>query len=93
MRRNREAALQQLQLRNDRERKQRDIELLARDNELKSAALANRELMLRVWAVAAAGAGAAGGGGRAALPPRARRPTAGSSPARRSCACRASATR
>ena len=53
MRENREAALKQLQLRNDRERKQRDIELLARDNQLKSAALANRELMLRVWAVAA----------------------------------------
>ena len=53
MKNNREAALAQLQLRNDRERKQRDIELLARDNELKGAALANRELMLRVWAVAA----------------------------------------
>jgi diguanylate cyclase (GGDEF)-like protein len=53
MQRNREAALGQLQQRNDRERKQRDIELLARDNELKSAALTNRELMLRVWTVAA----------------------------------------
>ena len=53
MKNSREAALAQLQLRNDRERKQRDIELLARDNELKSAALANRDLMLRVWAVAA----------------------------------------
>ncbi len=53
MRENREAALKQLRLRNDRERKQRDIDLLARDNELKSAALANRDLMLRVWAVAA----------------------------------------
>lgn len=53
MRDNRDAALKQLQLRNDRERKQRDIELLARDNQLKTAALANRELMLRVWAVAA----------------------------------------
>ena len=50
---NREAALKQLQLRNDRERKQRDIELLARDNQLKSAALTSRDLMLRVWAVAA----------------------------------------
>ena len=40
MKNNREAALAQLQLRNDRERKQRDIELLARDNELKGAALA-----------------------------------------------------
>ena len=53
LRENREAALKQLQLRNDRERKQRDIELLARDKQLKTAALANRELMLRVWAVAA----------------------------------------
>jgi diguanylate cyclase (GGDEF)-like protein len=53
MKNNREAALAQLQLRNDRERKQRDIELLARDNELKSVAISNRELMLRVWAVAA----------------------------------------
>ena len=50
---NREAALKQLQARNDRERKQRDIDLLARDNELKTAALANRELMVRVWSVAA----------------------------------------
>jgi diguanylate cyclase (GGDEF)-like protein len=49
---NREAALKQLRLRNDRERKQRDIALLARDNELASAALTSRELMLRVWAVA-----------------------------------------
>ncbi len=53
MRANRDAALKQLQLRNDRERQQRDIELLARDNQLKAAALANRELMRRVWAVAA----------------------------------------
>ena len=50
---NREAALKQLQVRNDRERKQRDIEMLARDNQLKSAALTSRDLMLRVWAVAA----------------------------------------
>ena len=48
----REAALKELRLRNDRERKQRDIDLLARDNELKGAELANRELMLRIWAVA-----------------------------------------
>ena len=50
---NRAAALALLQQRNDRERKQRDIELLARDNELKTAALANRDTMLQVWAVAA----------------------------------------
>ncbi|MCO5123874.1 MAG: GGDEF domain-containing protein [Rhizobacter sp.] len=48
----REAALKELRLRNDRERKQRDIDLLARDNELKGVELANRELMLRIWAVA-----------------------------------------
>ncbi len=51
---NREAALKQLQLSNERERKQRDIELAARDNQLKSAALTSRGLMLRVWMVAAA---------------------------------------
>jgi diguanylate cyclase (GGDEF)-like protein len=50
---NREAALKQLQLRNDRESKQRDIELLARNNQLTSAALTSRDLTLRVWAVAA----------------------------------------
>ena len=49
---NRDVALKQLQQRNDRERTQRDIDLLARDNQLKSAALATRELALRVWAVA-----------------------------------------
>ncbi|MGL6113367.1 MAG: diguanylate cyclase domain-containing protein [Rubrivivax sp.] len=49
---NRDAALKQLQARNDRERQQRDIDLLARDNQLKAAALANRELMRRVWGVA-----------------------------------------
>ena len=52
MRQNRDAALKQLRLRNDRERQQRDIELLERDNQLKAAALANRALMQRVWAVA-----------------------------------------
>jgi diguanylate cyclase (GGDEF)-like protein len=51
---NRDAALKQLQLRNDRESKQRDIELLARDNQLKSAALTSRDLMLRLWTLAAA---------------------------------------
>jgi len=50
---NRDAALKQLRQRNDRERQQRDIELLARENQLKAAALANRELMQRVWGVAA----------------------------------------
>ncbi len=49
---NRDAALKQLRQRNDRERQQRDIELLERDNQLKAAALSNRELMQRVWGVA-----------------------------------------
>ena len=53
MRQNREAALQQLRQRNDRERQQRDIELLSRDNQLQAAALANRQLLHRVLAVAA----------------------------------------
>jgi diguanylate cyclase (GGDEF)-like protein len=53
MRQNREATLQQLRLRNDRERQQREIELLERDNQLKAAALANRELLQRLLAVAA----------------------------------------
>ena len=48
----REAALKDLRQRNDRERKQRDIDLLARDNELKAAEIANGALMLRIWAVA-----------------------------------------
>jgi diguanylate cyclase (GGDEF)-like protein len=59
LRQNRDAALQQLRLRNDRERQQREIELLARDNQLKAAALANRELMQRVWAAAALALGLA----------------------------------
>jgi len=53
LRQNRDAALKQLRQRNDHERQQRDIELLERDNQLKAAALANRELMQRVWAAAA----------------------------------------
>ncbi len=53
MRQAREAALQQLRQRNDRERQQREIELLGRDNQLKAAALANRDLLHRVLAVAA----------------------------------------
>jgi len=50
---NRDSALKQLRQRNDHERQQRDIELLERDNQLKAAALSNRELMQRVWGVAA----------------------------------------
>ena len=53
MRAHREAALKQLQERNHAERQQRDIELLARDNQLKAATLANRDLMQQVWALAA----------------------------------------
>ena len=53
LRHHRDAALKQLRQRNDHERQQRDIELLERDNQLKAAALANRELMQRVWGVAA----------------------------------------
>jgi diguanylate cyclase (GGDEF)-like protein len=50
---NREAALRQLRQANDRERQQRDIDMLARDNQLKAAALASQALAQRVWAVAA----------------------------------------
>ena len=52
MRQNTEAALQQLRQRNDHARQQRDIELLSRDNQLQAAALANRQLLHRVSAVA-----------------------------------------
>jgi diguanylate cyclase (GGDEF)-like protein len=51
---NRETALRELRARYDREAQQRNIELLARDNELKSARLANRALMQRVWLLVAA---------------------------------------
>jgi diguanylate cyclase (GGDEF)-like protein len=46
---NREVALKELQARNDAEARQRDIELLARDNALKSEALAIRDLRQRMW--------------------------------------------
>ena len=49
MRANRSVALKELQSRNDAEARQRDIELLGRDNALKSEALANRDLLLRLW--------------------------------------------
>ncbi len=52
-RQQRDATLKQLQQRNDRQRQQRDIELLARDNALQAAALANRERLQRVWVAAA----------------------------------------
>jgi diguanylate cyclase (GGDEF)-like protein len=50
---NREATLKQLRQANDRERQQREIDMLARDNQLKAAALASQALAQRVWAVAA----------------------------------------
>lgn len=49
MRINRSVALKDLQSRNDAEARQRDIELLGRDNALKTAALANRDLLQRIW--------------------------------------------
>ncbi|MEP7099853.1 MAG: hypothetical protein ABI781_05055, partial [Burkholderiales bacterium] len=47
MRANRAIALKEMQTRNDAEARQRDIELLGRDNALKTAALANRDLLQR----------------------------------------------
>lgn len=52
--RNRDAALQQLQLKYDSERKQRDLELLARDNSLKDQQLGNRQLLKQVVVAVAA---------------------------------------
>ena len=49
MRMNRSIALKELQTRNDAEARQRDIELLGRDNALKTEALANRDLQQRLW--------------------------------------------
>jgi diguanylate cyclase (GGDEF)-like protein len=54
MRVNRNIALKDLQTRNDAEARQRDIELLGRDNALKSEALANRDLLQRIWWLLAA---------------------------------------
>lgn len=54
MKANRSAALKEVQQRYDTESKQREIELVSRDNDLKTAALANRELQQRVWALMAA---------------------------------------
>ena len=51
---NRSVALKDLQQRNDAEARKRDIELLARDNALKTAALANRDLVQRIWWLLAA---------------------------------------
>ena len=54
MARNREAALKELQARYDREAKQRNIELLERDNTLKTAQIENRALLQRIWTLVAA---------------------------------------
>ncbi len=54
MQRNRSIVLKEMQTRYDAEAKQRSIELMRSDNELKTAALANRDLMNRIWLVAAA---------------------------------------
>jgi diguanylate cyclase (GGDEF)-like protein len=50
---NRKSALQALQARNEMQRKERDIELLGRDNALKAQALGNRSLTQRVWLLVA----------------------------------------
>ena len=50
---NRRSALQTLQARNEMQRKERDIELLGRDNALKAQALDNRSLTQRVWLLVA----------------------------------------
>ena len=54
MQANRTAALKELQAQNDADARQRDIELLERDNALKSEELGNRALMLRIWWLIAA---------------------------------------
>ena len=54
MRANRVVALRELRSRNDAEANQRNIDLLARDNALKTEALANRDLTQRIWWLLAA---------------------------------------
>ena len=54
MRANRAVALRELRSRNDAEANQRNIDLLARDNALKTEALANRDLTQRTWWLLAA---------------------------------------
>ena len=49
MQRNRSVALKELQTRNEAQARQRDIELLGRDNALKTEALATRDLTQRIW--------------------------------------------
>jgi diguanylate cyclase (GGDEF)-like protein len=54
MRMNRSIALKELQSRNEADARQRDIELLGRDNALKTAALSNRDLLQGIWWLLAA---------------------------------------
>jgi diguanylate cyclase (GGDEF)-like protein len=54
MQRNRSAALKEMQSRYDAEARQRSIDLLNRDNAVKTAALVNRDLMQRIWVLVAA---------------------------------------
>lgn len=54
MQRNRDIVLKEMQTRYDAEAKQRSIDLVRRDNALKTAALANRALMQRIWFALAA---------------------------------------
>jgi diguanylate cyclase (GGDEF)-like protein len=50
---NRNTALKELQTRNEANARERDIELLGRDNALKTAALSNRDLLQRIsWLIA-----------------------------------------
>lgn len=54
MQRNRDIVLKEMQTRYDAEAKQRSIDLVRSDNALKTAALANRALMQRIWLLVAA---------------------------------------
>ena len=54
MRANRTIALNGMQKQNDADARRRDIELLGRDNALKSAEIANRDLLQRLWWLLAA---------------------------------------
>jgi diguanylate cyclase (GGDEF)-like protein len=54
MQRNRDVVLKEMQTRYDAEAKQRSIDLVRSDNALKTAALANRALMQRIWLLVAA---------------------------------------
>jgi diguanylate cyclase (GGDEF)-like protein len=53
MRRSQNLVLKEMQTRYDAEAKQRSIDLVRRDNEVKTASLANRDLMQRIWVLLA----------------------------------------